>query len=711
MLPTMAGLYLSWATFRAAHPNATTARDLPAIAEDLAGAVEAQWRDEVQVRRLNDPYPLPVSWLPAQPDLVEEWPLVIETAKEWPGGPPGQSTDWAHDPADLAAQWAEIVEVFCERIPTRRLVVLGDPGSGKTMLLVRLAQGLLANRATRTDLAVPVIFSLASWNPLEEGLFTWMEACLSRDYLGLGQAAPIPHGDVSRAAALLAQKMILPILDGFDEMPFELRPVALDVINQSLPPGQGLVLSSRTQEFREVLEAPGIVSVKLAGAVGIELQTLDGMVAGAYLLRDAGSTVNAERRWKPVIDKLGTSSPVGMALRTPLMLFLTRTIYNPRPGDGRGTVFADPAILCDDDRFTDQQAVEKHLLSSYVPACYRPLSPGDRIARDADSAERALTFLAQHLEGPLSGSPDLAWWQLTRSVPRRLSSVLVWLLVVSGVFVPIAGLGGLISGLAYGLVKMGTGGTSASLEFGLIAGVTGGMTGGLVFGIFTSIMAIARKSSRAPGGAWLGGRPPVNRVRLTWDGSFIALVLGLTLFCGIVAHALFSSSIVLLVSAPLLVALLVWGSLHADPMDVTRAGGPNALLHQERRSILMGALILAPLSACSVSVAFALWGGFSPDPAKALAVGLAVGAGIGLVMGTVTRFSQLAWLSFTAARWYFAMRSELPRDLMAFLQDAHQRRGVLRQIAGVYQFRHLDLQRSLAGKSPTGVSATGGGNP
>jgi transposase len=80
-------------------------------------------------------------------------------------------------------------------------------------------------------------------------------------------------------------------------------------------------------------------------------------------------------------------------------------------------------------------------------------------------------------------------------------------------------------------------------------------------------------------------------------------------------------------------------------------------------------------------------------------------------MGMLTRLSPLAWLSFTAARWYFAMRSELPRDLMAFLQDANQRRGVLRQVAGVYQFRHLDLQRSLAGKSPTRVSVTGGANP
>jgi len=34
---------------------------------------------------------------------------------------------------------------------------------------------------------------------------------------------------------------------------------------------------------------------------------------------------------------------------------------------------------------------------------------------------------------------------------------------------------------------------------------------------------------------------------------------------------------------------------------------------------------------------------------------------------------------------------------MSFLGDAH-RRGVLRQVGDVYQFRHLDLQNRLAGQ-------------
>jgi hypothetical protein len=45
----------------------------------------------------------------------------------------------------------------------------------------------------------------------------------------------------------------------------------------------------------------------------------------------------------------------------------------------------------------------------------------------------------------------------------------------------------------------------------------------------------------------------------------------------------------------------------------------------------------------------------------------------------------------------------LPWRLMAFLADAH-RRGVLRQVGSVYQFRHIELQRRLTNNVPTGKS-------
>ncbi len=60
-LPT---LWVTWATFRDARRSgaAESGPGMPRMADELAAAVGTQWGKEAAVRRLNDPYPLPVSW-------------------------------------------------------------------------------------------------------------------------------------------------------------------------------------------------------------------------------------------------------------------------------------------------------------------------------------------------------------------------------------------------------------------------------------------------------------------------------------------------------------------------------------------------------------------------------------------------------------------------------------------------------------------------
>ena len=95
---------------------------------------------------LNDPYPLPVSWHAADLSLTDPWDSLVKLATSgagWPQPPPVQT--WAAGPDDLAGKGGELVELLA-RVPTGRLVVLGEPGSGKTMLMVRLVLDLLARR-------------------------------------------------------------------------------------------------------------------------------------------------------------------------------------------------------------------------------------------------------------------------------------------------------------------------------------------------------------------------------------------------------------------------------------------------------------------------------------------------------------------------------------------------------------------------------------
>jgi len=67
----------------------------------------------------------------------------------------------------------------------------------------------------------------------------------------------------------------------------------------------------------------------------------------------------------------------------------------------------------------------------------------------------------------------------------------------------------------------------------------------------------------------------------------------------------------------------------------------------------------------------------------------------GFSMALLPLLPGVAWFRFCLARVWMAGRRQMPLRCLTFLEDAH-RRGVLRQVGAVYQFRHLRLQEHLA---------------
>jgi hypothetical protein len=126
-LPT---LWLTRAAVRGPRRAATSASSLSMgqLADQLAVAVGKQWTAEAAVRRLNDPYPLPVSWTAADPSLTDAWDSLVKLAASEAGRPPSLSArTWAAGPEDLAGEGDELAKALA-RVPTGRLVVLGEPG-------------------------------------------------------------------------------------------------------------------------------------------------------------------------------------------------------------------------------------------------------------------------------------------------------------------------------------------------------------------------------------------------------------------------------------------------------------------------------------------------------------------------------------------------------------------------------------------------------
>ncbi|MGW1642351.1 NACHT domain-containing protein [Streptomyces lavendulae] len=768
LLPTLAGTYQAWAAFRDDRVEASTGRGREQIADELAVAVRRQWEAEARVRRLNDPYPLPVSWEPAPGELVEEWRHITSAAAAWPSGLHSDPGVWASGPSALAGTDGAIDNVL-ESVPTGRLVVLGAPGSGKTVLLVRLVLSLLEQRSSGG--AVPVLFSLSTWNPSEQDLESWMCEQLLQDYTAL--RAPV-HGSLERmnwAQALITHRLLLPVLDGLDEIPAAVRPAALSQINVALSPGGKIVLSSREQEFREALAPTTSVPSKLSGAAGVALQPVRHEAVAEYLLRDSGGAgTAAATRWAPVTSHLSCGdTALAQALSTPLMLFLARTLYNPRPGEQTGSL-PNPAELCDVTRFPTVSCIQQYLFDAFVPAVYRPhADPRKRPRWQAADAQRWLAFLGAHLESRMQGTTDFAWWHLRHSAPRPLvglligvtsglvgglvagfgadigigfgaglgSGILLGFVValpvrrisgsgqgaLSGLAGGLAGglIGGLLSGLA-SLLDIGfavgpAGGIAAGLGVGLAVGPGSGPRGGLVGGTVGGATAglMSGIGSGLPSGivngvgiglaagltAWLAGRnEPAQRLHWSPVGAAGGLAVGcaLALAAGLVAGLAAGVMVGLVTGA---VGTLIAG-LTGVPTDLTAAGGPKAVLRRDVRTFALIFLVMALAIGTVVDLVTGLAVTtelqLATDPTVLLTAGLAPGAAMGVISGLAIAFTQAAGGTFRLAHCWLALRGRLPWRLMHFLADAHEHRGVLRQVGAVYQFRHAELQRRVAGE-------------
>jgi hypothetical protein len=441
-------LVLGWAAYKEATRPALT---LTQVADQLAIAVGAQWEAEAAVRRLNDPYPLPVSWDPADPSLTDSWDSLVTLATSgagWPA-PPSVST-WAVGPEGLAGSGGDLVEVLA-RVPTGRLVVLGEPGAGKTTLMVRLVLDLLARRADGGPL--PVLVSVASWNPATQDLRVWLCTQLLINYPALAASPSAIRKEPTQAAALLASGLILPVLDGLDEVSGKVRGLAISRINDALRPGERVVVTCRKQQYRDAVRLQSGIEVTLRGGAAVELCPLDGDTVCHYLCDDAG--LFAKARWEPVLTVLGSQAPVGQALTTPLMVALARAIYNPRPGELTGKL-REPKELCS-PALADRMAVECLLLDAFISAAYR-LRPVGRWT--AGQAERWLAFIARGLEQHPIGA-DIAWWRIGKA---REAEVRVWLAGLA------AGFAGLVAGLAVGFAAGLVAGVGAWIGVSLVAG-------------------------------------------------------------------------------------------------------------------------------------------------------------------------------------------------------------------------------------------------
>ncbi|MBB5781697.1 NACHT domain-containing protein [Nonomuraea jabiensis] len=311
---------------------------------------------------LSRPQLLPLSWTSAAPELGDGVPAPPVGSRIRERKRNRLDVGFRRAIRDLAAHY--------RRIAGGRLVILGEPGAGKSVLSFMLVRGLLEE--WRPGERVPLLLSAVSWDPTREKLGDWIVRTLAVAYYS--GAREIPR-------SLLEHDLLLPVVDGLDEMPEFIRRLAVRAVNEALARDRPIVLACRTAEYAELI---GTGSPPLRRAPVIELEPLDIEDVTAYLRAVDWAD---PARLEPLYAHLDAhpGGAVEAALATPLTVSMLRTVCE-RGGD------LDPVL-----RLTSRAAVEDALVGAAVG--------------EPDRSRRWLSYLAGHLHQ--HRERELAWWRLS----------------------------------------------------------------------------------------------------------------------------------------------------------------------------------------------------------------------------------------------------------------------------------------------------------
>jgi DNA polymerase III delta prime subunit len=610
------------------------------------------------------------------------------------------------------------------------LLILGEPGAGKTTLLLELARTLLDRAQQDERHLIPVVFNLSSWAEQRCALADWLIDELNKRY------------DVPRALAKtwVTAELILPLLDGLDEVAADHREACVEAMNafvnaHGLVP---LVVCSRRAEYEAL-------SVRLRLPSAVLIQSLSRQQVQSYV-EQAGTSLAGLR------TALQSDEMLWELLNTPLMLSIVVLAYH-----GRSAEEIHAAGTLEERR--------RHIFTAYTNAMFDRGVPTTPYTRE--QTEHWLTWLAKAMQDHNQTIFYLEWMQPAWLPVQRQQRLVTFLTsIMSGLLFGLSGglsdglLGGLRSGLSdglsAGLASVWFNGLVGALSVSLRRPLVGGLSSGLFFGLSTwpmpgllDVLIIGLFFGLHVGlSVMLVGYSeeikPIEQIRWSWSAARYKWIRHLLrrLLYGLLVLCLFEVSIwvygkqsnqvppALLPSALLgcfiigLVSVLTFGLLgglkdgltvgeittHAFPNEGIRRSGRNAL-RIGLLAWLLGSLIIGLVGGLTVGLLIGLkaeqitgLGGLIDGLLGGLAgllggligglIGwLPLGLLIGLVFGL--RFGGRACLHHCALRLILWHKNFAPFHYIRFL-DYATARIFLRKLGGGYVFVHRMLLEYFA---------------
>ena len=582
-----------------------------------------------------------------KPDAVEHpWDMVMQMPDREP---------------EMVAPETTMLELFDQA--NGSLLILGEPGAGKTTMLLELARLAILQAQEDPLQPIPVILNLSAWEPgqktggrKEKSLEKTFAGWLVDELRGKYYVSPkISQPWVEKGELLL-------LLDGLDEVKAGHREACVQAINvfqaeHSMP----LVVCCRRQEY-EGLAA----HLNLWGAIMI--RALSEVQVDEYLQR-AGPELAAVRQ------TLKGDSDLCEFAQTPLILSIMVLAYQN----------ATAINLNELETTTDYR---KHLFGSYINQMFNRRGVDTRYT--IQQARTWLVWLARSMmnhEQSIFYVEDILPDRLTFSNKMlRFFFGLMCGLVLGVFFGLLCGLiVGLVVGVSISVIGWLTNMPKDELRYwlsveliagpvvGLIAGLSGALTGGLVAGsLFNS-----------------PNLKPIERLSWSWQG--IRSGFRARLVYGLAAGLIFG---------------LVYGM-------ITNLG--EGLVFGIIIGLIVGSIVglSGVLSGSSIENRSAPGEGIKTSLHNAWAVGLSGGLIIGLIFGLITDLSggllvgsifvPIFWIVYgggfffvhLVSHWLLYRSGHLPRNLIPFL-DYCTERIFLRKVGGGYIFVHRMLMEHFA---------------